>query len=102
MKDAAKSNTAAAKASETETTAGTSTSKKEDPVASYDDVKKAITGVASAKGRETAVAMLARFGATSGTTLKAEQYAEVLEMANKILTAGYDPIASNQAEDELA
>jgi phosphopentomutase len=101
-KDAAKSNTAAGKTSETETTAGT-TKETEAGAPNYDAVKKAITGVASAKGRESAVAMLQRFGATSGATLKAEQYAEVLEMADKILNAGFDPMAAELPnEDALA
>lgn len=101
-KDAAKSNTAAGKTSGTETTAGT-TKETEAGAPSYDAVKKAITGVASAKGRETAVAMLQRFGAISGTTLKVEQYAEVLVMAERILAGTYDPMASEQnAEDAIA
>lgn len=75
--------------------------KKDDaPEVTYDQVKKAIIGLASTKGKEIAVAMLQRFGAKSGTDLKAEQWPEVLEMAAKI-EAGFDPRDAEAAEEAL-
>lgn len=65
--------------------------KKDDaPEVTYEQVKKAIIGLATTKGKEIAVAMLQRFGAKSGTDLKAEQWANVLTMAAEI-ESGVDP-----------
>ena len=53
--------------------------KKEEPKApTYDTVKSAILQLAQEKGREAAVTVLAKFGATSGKDLKPEQYEAAL------------------------
>lgn len=95
-KDAAKSNTAAEPTKEKSGTAGTSS---EPAAPSYDLVKKAITDVATAKGRDMAVAMLQRFGVTGGKDLKAEQYAELLTTAAGVLDGSIDPTAACVEDD---
>lgn len=67
---------------------------KQETVDAYPAVKKAITDVATAKGREKTLAMLGRFGVASGKDLKPEQYDEVLTYAAKVLDGSVDPEAS--------
>ena len=57
---------------------------------SYDDVKKAITAIAT-KARQLAVDTLARFGVTSGKDLKPEQYADFVVFADKVLAGEVNP-----------
>lgn len=90
-KDAAKSNTAAEPTKGKSGTAGTPS---EPAAPSYDLVKKAITDVATAKGRGTAVAMLQRFGVAGGKDLNPVQYAELLTMAAGVLDGSIDPTAA--------
>lgn len=63
--------------------ASTAESPSEAAAVAFDDVKAAIIGLAKTKGREAAVAVLSAFGATKVPDLKAEQYAAVLEAAQK-------------------
>ncbi len=56
--------------------------------------------MATAKGREIAIAFLQRFGVKGGKELKPEQYADVVAMGAKILAGELDPTAS--CADELA
>lgn len=45
----------------------------------YEKVSSAVTTFAAANGRETTLAILAKYGATSGKTIKPADYAAVLE-----------------------
>lgn len=47
----------------------------------YDQVAKAITALAKAKGRDVAVGLLKEFGVAKGPDLKPEQYADALAAA---------------------
>lgn len=47
----------------------------------YPDVVAAINKLATAKGRDTAVALLGEFGVSKGPELKPEQFAEFIEKA---------------------
>ena len=56
------------------------------PVAlTYDDVKLAVIAVTKAKGRDAAVALLAKFGAQKAPDLRVEQYAAVCAAAAGML-----------------
>ncbi len=59
------------------------------------DIKPRAVEVATAKGRDTLVALLQRLGCTVGKTseLKLEQYAEFMDLAAKTITGEYDPMA---------
>lgn len=60
----------------------------------YDAVKSAILQLAQDKGRNAAVEVLAKFGATSGKDLKAEQYPAVMQALKEYgTTAGEEGIA---------
>jgi hypothetical protein len=56
----------------------------------YDEVKKYILQI-SAKSRDKAVALLARYGAKGGPGLKPEQYAGFVKDALATLAGVYDP-----------
>lgn len=73
-----------------------------DAADAYPAVKKAITDVATAKGREKTLAMLSRFGVASGKDLKPDQYDEVLAYAAKVLNGSVDPEASEPAAEDMA
>lgn len=62
----------------------------QDTKVTYDEVKKQILAVSS-NSRDLAVALLARFGATSGQKLKEEQYAQFVFDALRVLSGEYDP-----------
>ena len=51
----------------------------------YDDVKLAVIAVTKAKGRDAAVALLAKFGAQKAPDLRVEQYAAVCAAAAGML-----------------
>ncbi len=53
--------------------------------ATYDDVKKAILKLSSAKGRDQVVSVLGQFGAAKGPDLKPEQYAAFVAKVNDAL-----------------
>lgn len=53
--------------------------------ATYDQVKPLILKINTAKGREAALAALAKFGVDKGPDLKPEQFAEFIEYANEVL-----------------
>lgn len=48
------------------------------PAATYDDAAKAITSLAKAKGRDAAMAVLAKFGAAKLPDVKPEDFAAVI------------------------
>lgn len=53
----------------------------------YQDAAGAITKLSRVKGRDTAVALLAKFGAANLKEVKQEQYAEVIAAANEAMGA---------------
>jgi hypothetical protein len=69
------------------------------------DIKPLAVKLAADKGRDALVALLQRLGVagdapkTSG--LKATQYGDFIELANKTLAGEYDPMASETAEDDV-
>lgn len=69
------------------------TSSPESDEVSYDDVKR-ITIAVSAKDRAKAVAALARFGVTSATGLKEDQWGEYVAYMQKVASGEVDPEAS--------
>jgi hypothetical protein len=60
------------------------------PEPTYDEVKKYILQISS-KSRDKAVALLARYGAKGGPSLKPEQYASFVKDALATLAGVYDP-----------
>lgn len=67
------------------------------------DVKPLAIKVSTDKGRDILVALLQRMGCKVGKTseLAATQYAEFMDLANKVLTGEYNPVASDSADDEV-
>ena len=55
------------------------------PAPTYADAAAAITALSRAKGRDAAVEVLGKFGATNLKEVKPEQFAEVIDAANKAL-----------------
>ena len=53
----------------------------------YQDASKAILKLSAAKGRDTAVALLSKFGAANLKEVKPEQYAAVMAAANEAMGA---------------
>lgn len=53
----------------------------------YQDASKVILKLSAAKGRDTAVALLSKFGAANLKEVKPEQYAAVMAAANEALGA---------------
>jgi len=92
-----------AKAKKEEVKAPAVEEKKEEPAAlSLDtDVKPVAVDLAAKKGRDTLVALLQRLGCFYGKTseLKADQYAEFIELAGKVVSGEYDPMAG--ATDDI-
>lgn len=68
----------------------------EPPTLDYEkDIKPLVLSIAKIN-REKAEGLLQRFGVTSAKSLKAEQFAEFKELADKVIAGEYDPTASNE------
>ena len=67
------------------------------------DIKPLAVKVSIDKGRDILVALLQRMGCTVGKTseLAATQYAEFMDLAGKVLSGEYNPMASEPADDEV-
>lgn len=61
-------------------------------------VKPAILQIAKDKGRDMVTALMQRYGATKGPELKAEQYADFVKDAQRVLSGEYDPTVAEQEE----
>jgi hypothetical protein len=63
----------------------------------YDgNVKPAILQIAKDKGRDMVTALMQRYGATKGPELKAEQYADFVKDAQRVLAGEYDPTVAEE------
>lgn len=58
------------------------------PQPTYDDVKAAVIKLSQAKGRDTVVDVLSRFGVTKAPDLKPDQYAGALEKIESVIAGG--------------
>ncbi len=63
-------------------------SEPESKAVSYDDVKKATNALSAAKGRDTTIAVLSRFGVKKATELDAAQWDDYIEHAGKVTEGG--------------
>jgi hypothetical protein len=64
------------------------------PPATLDEARGAIARLVSAKGIESARALLARFGAKRAQDVKPEQLGELYDKADRAAAGKYDPLAA--------
>lgn len=65
-------------------------SESESAPVTYDDVKKVTNALSAAKGRDTTIAVLSRFGVKKATELDEAQWADYIEHAQKVVDGEAD------------